>query len=207
MNPISSAYLQPPVATTGAAPAGQPAGQGQGGISDQIQKLEQDIAQLVQMMTQGGQGAQGAGTPQPAMPQAGMPQQGAGAQTPMNDGMGNGQGLRDVKINSAAGGEALHLKEDQNGNLYNGSGNSVGTVNQDGSVTLNSGATKEAHRLESGGKEGILGMMGGLKAGTLGGAMAEMAGRMPEKGDGGSMTFSAKQVTVGAGDLNQKADF
>ena len=37
MNPISSAYLQPPVATTGAASAGQPAGQGQGGVSDQIQ--------------------------------------------------------------------------------------------------------------------------------------------------------------------------
>jgi hypothetical protein len=97
-----------------------------------------------------------------------------------------------VKINSTAGGEALHLQEDSQGNLYNGSGNSVGHVNSDGSVSLNSGATKEIQRLETGGNP--LSMLNGSAA-------------KPEKGDGGDAVFSSSEVTVEAGDLNQTNDF
>jgi hypothetical protein len=99
-----------------------------------------------------------------------------------------GQGLHDIKLNTKAGGEALHLKEDSQGNLYNGSGNSVGVIDKDGNVSLNSGATKELERLETGGNPFM-----NADVGT--------------RGAGGNMQFSANEVTVSAGDLNQKADF
>jgi hypothetical protein len=105
-----------------------------------------------------------------------------------NNGGAPGQGLHDVKLNTKAGGEALHLKADSQGNLYNGSGNSVGVMDKDGNVTLNSGATKELARLETGGNP-----FRDAHVGT--------------RGAGGNMQFSANEVTVSAGDLNQKADF
>ncbi|QCP48645.1 hypothetical protein FAZ95_05230 [Trinickia violacea] len=94
-----------------------------------------------------------------------------------------------MKINSQAGGEALHLQEDSQGNLYNGSGDSVGRINSDGSVSLNSGATKEIQRLETGNN-------------PFGIPLTK-----PQTSDGGNATFSSSQVTVEAGDLNQSNDF
>jgi hypothetical protein len=105
-----------------------------------------------------------------------------------NNGGAAGQGLHDIKLNTRAGGEALHLKEDSQGNLYNGSGNSVGTIDKDGNVSLNSGATKELERLETGGNPFVDAHVGA-------------------RGAGGNMQFSANEVTVSTGDLNQKADF
>lgn len=104
----------------------------------------------------------------------------------------NGQGLHDVKINSKAGGEALHLQEDSNGNLYNKSGDSVGVIDSQGNVTLNSGATKEIERLQDGGNP--LAMLSGHAV-------------KGQTGDGGNVTFSSSDVTVSAGDLNQQNDF
>lgn len=104
----------------------------------------------------------------------------------------NGQGLHDVKINSKAGGEALHLQEDSNGNLYNKSGDSVGVIDSQGNVTLNSGATKEIQRLQDGGNP--LAMLSGHAV-------------KGQTGDGGNVTFSSSDVTVSAGDLNQQNDF
>ncbi|WP_407655385.1 hypothetical protein [Burkholderia alba] len=104
-----------------------------------------------------------------------------------------GQGLHDIKLNTKAGGEALHLKEDSQGNLYNGSGNSVGVIDKNGNVTLNSGATKERERLETGNKS-FMGM-------PIGG------GPSGKEGAGGNVEYSANDVTVSAGDLDQKADF
>ncbi|WP_198387345.1 hypothetical protein [Burkholderia ubonensis] len=99
-----------------------------------------------------------------------------------------GEDMRDVKLNTKAGGEALHLKMDSQGNLYNGSGNSVGTVDKDGNVKLNSGATKELERLETGGNP-------------------LMNANVGKQGAGGNMEFTSDEVTVSAGDLDQKADF
>ncbi|MBI0363216.1 hypothetical protein [Burkholderia oklahomensis] len=99
-----------------------------------------------------------------------------------------GQGLHDVKLNTKAGGEALHLKEDSQGNLYNGSDNSVGVVDKNGKVTLNAGATKELERLETGGNPFVNANVG-------------------KRGAGGNMEFTSDEVTVSVGDLNQKADF
>ncbi|MFL9886223.1 hypothetical protein PQR66_24495 [Paraburkholderia agricolaris] len=121
--------------------------------------------------------------------------QGQGQNLGLGQGQGDGQqGFRDVKINSGAGGEALHLKEGPDGTLYNGSGNSVGVIGADGSVTLNSGATDEIKRLETGGQNPFqLLASGGPVQGT--------------KGDGGNVTFSSSQVSIADGDLNQKNDF
>ncbi|AOJ73109.1 hypothetical protein [Burkholderia savannae] len=99
-----------------------------------------------------------------------------------------GEDLRDVKLNTKAGGEALHLKMDSQGNLYNGSNNSVGVVDKDGNVKLNAGATKELERLESGGNPFVNAHVG-------------------KRGAGGNMEFTPDEVTVSAGDLKQKADF
>ncbi|AOJ49210.1 hypothetical protein WJ28_03365 [Burkholderia thailandensis] len=99
-----------------------------------------------------------------------------------------GEDLRDVKLNTKAGGEALHLQMDSQGNLYNGSGNSVGVVDKDGNVKLNAGATKELERLESGGNPFVNVNVG-------------------KRGAGGNMEFTPDEVTVSAGDLKQKADF
>ncbi|KVN10777.1 hypothetical protein WT08_15030 [Burkholderia sp. MSMB1552] len=101
-----------------------------------------------------------------------------------------GQGLHDVKLNTKAGGEALHLQEDSQGNLYNGSGNSVGVVDKNGNVTLNSGATKELQRLETGGSHDLSNFA-----------------NVGKRGAGGNIEFTADEVTVSAGDLNQKNDF
>jgi hypothetical protein len=107
-------------------------------------------------------------------------------------GQGQGQGLRDVKFNSPAGGDALHLKMDQYGNLFNGSGNSVGRYDQQtGNLSFNSGAGKEIQRLMTGGRD-VLGVDGKLA---------------PKEGPGGNAVFSSSQFTMSAGDLNQKADF
>jgi hypothetical protein len=102
---------------------------------------------------------------------------------------GPGTGLTDVKINSTAGGDALHLQEDGQGNLYNASGDSVGVISPDGTVTFNSGATKEISQLENGGNP--------LAANTV----------TPTTGDGGNVSFSPTQVTVSAPDLNQQNNF
>ncbi|MGZ2749302.1 hypothetical protein [Burkholderia stagnalis] len=99
-----------------------------------------------------------------------------------------GEDMRDVKLNTKAGGDALHLKMDSQGNLYNGSGNSVGVVDKDGTVKLNSGATKELERLETGGNP-------------------FMNANVGKRGAGGNMEFTQDEVTVSAGDIDQKADF
>ncbi|WP_129518178.1 MULTISPECIES: hypothetical protein [Burkholderia] len=107
-------------------------------------------------------------------------------------GPGQGQGLRDVKFNSPAGGDALHLKMDQNGNLFNGSGNSVGRYDQQtGQLSFNSGASDEIKRLMTGGRD-VLGVDSKLA---------------PTEGPGGNAVFSSSQFTMSVGDLNQKADF
>lgn len=98
--------------------------------------------------------------------------------------------MRDVKLNTKVGGEALHLKMDSQGNLYNGSGNSVGVIDKDGNVKLNSGATKELERLETGGNP--------FKYGVA---------NVGKRGAGGNMEFTPDEVTVSAGDIDQKADF
>jgi hypothetical protein len=156
--------------------AGNAGGQGDTGGLSGIQQLLQDLQALEQGDSQNGGMGGGIG-------QMG----GAGG-----IGGGQGQGLHDVKLNTKAGGEALHLQADSNGTLYNGSGNSVGQINQDGSVSLNSGATKEIQRLETGGKDGLAGMMTGVHG---------------HEGDGGNVSFSSSEVTVSAGDLNQENDF
>jgi hypothetical protein len=165
-------------------------GQGDMGGLSGIQQLLQDLQALEQGDSQnGGQGGgQGGGMGGGMGQMGGMGGMGGAGGV----GGGQGQGLHDVKLNTKAGGEALHLQADSNGTLYNGSGNSVGQINQDGSVSLNSGATKEIQRLETGGKDGLAGMMTGVHG---------------HEGDGGNVSFSSSEVTVSAGDLNQKNDF
>lgn len=107
-------------------------------------------------------------------------------------GPGQGQGLRDVKFNSPAGGDALHLKMDPYGNLFNGSGDSVGRYDQQTKqLSFNAGATKEIQRLMTGGRD-VLGVDSKLA---------------PQEGPGGNAVFSSSQFTMSVGDLNQKADF
>ncbi|WP_260854272.1 hypothetical protein [Paraburkholderia sp. BCC1886] len=177
--------------TSGGSGSGTPgastgAGNGSSGGVGGLQQLLQDL----QALQQGGGSGSGTGVGTGAGTGAGTtPGTGAGS---FGSGATQGQGLHDVKLNTKAGGEALHLQEDSNGTLYNGSGNSVGQVNQDGSVSLNSGATKEIQRLETGGKGGLAGLLSGVK---------------PTEGDGGNADFSSSEVTVSAGDLNQKNDF
>jgi hypothetical protein len=166
--------------------AGGAGGQGDTGALSGIQQLLQDL----QALQQGESSQQGGGAGQNFGGGAG----GAGGAGGVGGGVGGGQGqgLHDVKLNTKAGGEALHLQADSNGTLYNGSGNSVGQINQDGSVSLNSGATKEIQRLETGGKDGLAGALTGVHG---------------HHGDGGNVSFSSSEVTVSAGDLNQKNDF
>jgi hypothetical protein len=165
----------------------------------------------------GQQGAQGApGAQNPASPMGGQP----GSMPPMgsatgtaagsatgtppgasaSNGLGTaGQGMHNIKINSKAGGDALHLQEDSQGNLYNASGNNVGHMGADGSVTLNSGATKEAAILETGHSNGKMDMA--QRFGFAGNGLTN-----PETGDGGNKVFDSSQVSVSSGDLNQKND-
>ncbi|SDI75485.1 hypothetical protein [Paraburkholderia phenazinium] len=205
MNTISSAYLN-------STPQSTPSTSTQGSADQAVEQLLQDIENLLEDASGNGSGSgSGSGSDSGGgmnlgggsggLPQGngGLPSTGGlpggsgttGAQGGAGAGA-TGQDLRDVKINSTAGGEALHLQEDSQGNLYNGSGNSVGHVNSDGSVSLNSGATKEIQRLETGGNP--LSMLNGSAA-------------KPEKGDGGDAVFSSSEVTVEAGDLNQANDF
>ena len=208
MNTISSAYLNP---TTQSAPSTSTSGS-----ADQaVEQLLQDIETLLEDASGNGSGSGSGsgmdlGSGSSSLPQTGSipstggapgggavpgagasPAAGAGA-SPAAGASEAGQGLHDVKINSTAGGEALHLQEDSQGNLYNGSGDNVGHVGADGSVSLNSGATKEIQRLETGGNP-----------------MSILAGKAakPEEGDGGNAVFSSSEVTVSAGDLNQTNDF
>lgn len=167
-----------------------------GANSGEEQRLISDIEQLFSEMggSNGSSSAQN-GQYQPASYLNNGGNQGVTGNQNFNLGQNEGQGLggfRDVKINSGAGGEALHLKEGPDGTLYNGSGNSVGVIGADGSVTLNSGATKEIDRLQTGGNS-FLGVVGGGVKGTT--------------GDGGNVTFSSSQVSVEDGDLNQQNDF
>jgi hypothetical protein len=205
MNTISSAYLN-------STPQSTPSTSTQGSADQAVEQLLQDIENLLEDASGNGSGSgSGSGSDSGGgmnlgggsggLPQGngGLPSTGGlpggsgttGAQGGAGAGA-TGQDLHDVKINSTAGGEALHLQEDSQGNLYNGSGNSVGHVNSDGSVSLNSGATKEIQRLETGGNP--LSMLNGSAA-------------KPEKGDGGDAVFSSSEVTVEAGDLNQANDF
>ncbi|OAJ61440.1 hypothetical protein A6V36_23975 [Paraburkholderia ginsengiterrae] len=165
-----------------------------GANSGEEQQLISDIEKLFSEMSSNN----GSGSPQnnsPYDPATFMNKggnQGVGGNQNFNLGQNEGQGqggFRDVKINSGAGGEALHLKEGPDGTLYNGSGNSVGVIGADGSVTLNSGATKEINRLQTGGNPLGLPLVQG------------------SKGDGGNVTFSSSQVSVEDGDLNQQNDF
>lgn len=232
-NSISSAYLDSSSGVSGFTQGSSNVG---GDDGSSIAKILQDIEQLLtggQNSGSGGQGSGGAGGAGQGSADAGQLggiqqllqdiqslQQGGGSQNGGGQTAGNygggagggtggvgggaggvgggvggtsqGQGLHDVKLNTGAGGEALHLQADSNGTLYNGSGDSVGQINKDGSVSFNSGATKEIQRLEDGGKGGLAALMSGVK---------------PETGDGGNVTFSSSQVTVSAGDLNQKNDF
>jgi hypothetical protein len=127
-----------------------------------------------------------------------MPPAGSATGASASNGLGTaGQGMHDIKINSKAGGDALHLQEDSQGNLYNGSGNNVGHMGADGSVTLNSGATKEAAILETGHSNGKMNIAQVFGGGGL---------TKPETGDGGNKVFDSSQVSVSSGDLNQKND-
>jgi hypothetical protein len=174
-----------------------------GANSGEEQQLISDIEKLFSEMgsnNNGSSSTQDNNSPfDPAtfMNKTGNQGQGVGGNQNFNLGQNDPQGqsgFRDVKINSGAGGEALHLKEGPDGTLYNGSGNSVGVIGADGSVTLNSGATKEIDRLSTGGKDGFaLLAAGGPVEGT--------------KGDGGNVTFSSSQVSIEDGDLNQQNDF
>lgn len=158
------------------------------------QQLISDIEQLFSEMGNNNSSGSSSAQNNPFDPSTYMNKGGNQGQG-LTQGQGDGQqGFRDVKINSGAGGEALHLKEGPDGTLYNGSGNSVGVIGADGSVTLNSGATDEINRLQTGGQNPFqLLASGGPVQGT--------------KGDGGNVTFSSSQVTVSDGDLNQQNDF
>ncbi|MCW0066454.1 hypothetical protein OIV53_31290, partial [Burkholderia pseudomallei] len=59
------------------------------------------------------------------------------------------ENMLDVKLNTKVSGEAVHLNIDLQTQHYTGSGNSVGIIDKDGKVKLNSGATKELERLET----------------------------------------------------------
>jgi len=222
MNSITQSFLNPvnytPVGgMTGSSAQGVP---GQGG---DVGKLLQDLSQLIdgQQNNAGGgnnvsqflqdlagvlggqQGAQGAqGAQNPASPlggqPGGMPATGSPTGATASNGLGTaGQGMHNIKINSKAGGDALHLQEDSQGNLYNASGNNVGHMGADGSVTLNSGATKEAAILETGHSNGKMNIAQVFGGGGL---------TKPETGDGGNKVFDSSQVSVSSGDLNQKND-
>ncbi|MCA8003495.1 hypothetical protein [Burkholderia metallica] len=203
MNSITQSFLNPlnftPMGAVANSVLQSPVGQG---ASNEIGNLLRDLAQLVD----GKQGGTGEANPLmkdlaslfgtqngPTLPT--NPQMTSGI--PSGNGQGSaGQGLHNIKINSKAGGDALHLQEDSQGNLYNASGNNVGHIGKDGSVTLNSGATKEAAILETGSTNG----KASLKQ-VFNGAFAKSS-----KGDGGNQIFDSSQVTVSAGDLNQKND-
>jgi hypothetical protein len=220
MNSITQSFLNPVnyTATTGMTGSGTQAVPGQGG---DVGKLLQDLSQLIDGQQnnagggnnvsqflkdlagvlggqQGGQGAQGAqGGAQSPASSGGMPPLGSPAGASANGLGAAGQGMHDVKINSKAGGDALHLQEDTQGNLYNASGNNVGHMGADGSVTLNSGATKEAAILETGHSNGKMNIAQVFGGGGL---------TKPETGDGGNKVFDSSQVSVSSGDLNQKND-
>ncbi len=186
--------------------------QNNAGGSNNVSQFLKDLAGVLggQQGAQGAQGAQNAATSPGGQP-GGMPSTGAPAgstagspagspvgATTGDTGLGAaGQGMHNIKINSKAGGDALHLQEDSQGNLYNASGNNVGHMGADGSVTLNSGATKEAAILETGHADGKMNF-------------AQMFGKggftKPETADGGNQVFDSSQVSVSSGDLNQKND-
>ncbi|MCA8489301.1 hypothetical protein OHZ10_33280 [Burkholderia arboris] len=191
------------------SPQGMSNGGNMGGIG-LLRKLKQDIEKLITDMLGMNGGADGntggvddsmGGNYGNGMPQRDGAMNGNnfqtggdyGSEVPGDDfGQSQGQGLRDVKFNSPAGGEALHLKMDQNGNLFNGSGNSVGRYDpQTRQLSFNSGAGKEIERLMTGGRNML-------------GVPDEFA---PKKGPGGNAVFSPSQFTMSVGDLNQKADF
>jgi hypothetical protein len=220
MNSITQSFLNPVSYTPvgGMTDSSTQAVPGQGG---DVGKLLQDLSQLIdgqqnnvggsnnmsQLLkdlggVQGGQGVRNPATSLGGQP-GGMPSTGSPAGSPFgasasDNGLGAaGQGMHNIKINSKAGGDALHLQEDSQGNLYNASGNNVGHMGADGSVTLNSGATKEAAILETGhadGKMNIAQVFGG-------GGFTK-----PEAADGGNQVFDSSQVSVSSGDLNQKND-
>lgn len=210
MNDITSGCLS---SLSGCSSNMSPQGMSGGGIMGGVgilQKLKQDIEKLITDMlglggvadgNTGGPGNGVGGGYGNGMAMGGNGMNGNGIQSgggygngmPGNGfGQGQGQGLRDVKFNSPAGGDALHLKMDQYGNLFNGSGNSVGRYDpQTGNLSINPGAEKEIHKLMTGGRD-------------LLGVPDEFA---PKKGPGGNAVFSSSQVTMSVGDLNQKADF
>ena len=188
--------------------------QNNAGGSNNVSQFLKDLAGVLggQQGAQGAPGAQGAqGAQNPATSlggqPGGMPATGAPTGSPTgsptgattaDNGLGAaGQGMHNIKINSKAGGDALHLQEDSQGNLYNASGNNVGHMGADGSVTLNSGATKEAAILETGHADGKMNI-------------AQMFGKggftKPDTADGGNQVFDSSQVSVSSGDLNQKND-
>ncbi|ALL70414.1 hypothetical protein K788_0001246 (plasmid) [Paraburkholderia caribensis MBA4] len=184
--------------------------QNNAGGGNNVSQFLQDLAGVLggQQGAQGAQGAQNPASPMGGQPGS-MPLAGSATATPTGSATGSatgasasnglgtaGQGMHDIKINSTAGGDALHLQEDSQGNLYNGSGNNVGHMGADGSVTLNSGATKEAAILETGHSNGKMSFMQMIRGG----------GTMPETGDGGNKVFDSSQVSVSSGDLNQKND-
>ncbi|WP_109477445.1 hypothetical protein [Paraburkholderia sp. C35] len=173
--------------------------QNNGGGANNVSQFLQDLANVLGGQ-QGAQGSTGAGQPG-ATPSAGAPlgmPTGSPAGASANNGLGAaGQGMHNIKINSKAGGDALHLQEDSQGNLYNASGNNVGHMGADGSITLNSGATKEAAILETGHSNGKMSFAQMLGGGGL---------TKPETGDGGNTVFDSAQVAVSSGDLNQKND-
>ncbi|MGF6483065.1 hypothetical protein [Paraburkholderia sp. JPY419] len=185
MNDITSGCLS---SIFGSSSTMSPQGFSGGGMDglDFLKKLKDDIESLLSDLTGAGGGADGSG--------------GISKAIPGNDfGQGQGHGLRDIKLNSAVGGEALHLKMDQYGNLFNGSGNSVGHYDQQtGQLSFNAGATKEIERLETG---GICFESPSAEAFFLNGKA------IPTEGPGGNAVFSAQQFTMSVGDLNQKADF
>ncbi|MPW11585.1 hypothetical protein GCT19_40160 [Paraburkholderia sp. CNPSo 3155] len=205
MNDITSGCLS---SIFGSSSTMSPQGFSGGGMDglDFLKKLKDDIESLLSDLTGAGGGADGSGgglggygnrNDSPFGGDYGSTGNGGISKAiPSNDfGQGQGQGLRDIKLNSAAGGEALHLKMDQYGNLFNGSGNSVGHYDQQtGQLSFNAGATKEIERLETGGTWFEPPFFPNGKA-------------IPTEGPGGNAVFSEQQFTMSVGDLNQKADF
>lgn len=221
MNSITQSFLNPVNFTpVGGMTSG--ASQGVPGQGNDVSKLLQDLSQLIDGQQNGAGssneasqflndlagvlgGQQGVQSPagstgaQPgSLPSMTGASTGSSVGSLSDNGLGTaGQGMHNIKINSKAGGDALHLQEDSQGNLYNASGNNVGHMGADGSVTLNSGATKEAAILETGNTDGNMSIAQVFGGGGF---------TKPTTGDGGNKVFDSSEVSVSSGDLNQKND-
>ena len=100
------------------------------------------------------------------------------------------QGLKSVKLTEKDG-TALNLKEDAEGDLYDGN-KEVGQINEDGSVTLNSSAKDEIKQLRHGAGSADSHWYNPLSWGN---------NNRNHPDSSGNVTFGSDQVTVNPGDL------